>query len=321
MTIQLNTFDRWTHDSDSGSNYDRVGRGFQDSHWGELIQGPVDYQGDIHTALITLPRTDRFATAKFQPFAGSGVCVNPIWKSKAKYAAEAVLDRAGRHDIAGQLVVMNNILENGGGGSSTADIIAAIRATTDAINFEMSDETIQHLCWEIEGASDPLALMEQCGTVVYGSRCGQIIQQLAEPLPPMVCLGFVSSPDETVLTESLVGHEGYTTTEVQTFVGVVDDAERGIALRRADLVAKAATKSARLNQFRLETRNFDELVRLSSKCGALGLGVSHSGVVAAAIFDPRTPDLAQRMGFLADGLVQLGCDEIEPFTINTTTRS
>ena len=69
----------------------------------------------------------------------------------------------------------------------------------------MTDENIQRLCWEIEGASDPLALVSNGEVVVYSSRTGEIVRRLGQPLPSMVCLGFKQRPGQVVLTESLVG--------------------------------------------------------------------------------------------------------------------
>jgi len=151
--------------------------------------------------------------------------------------------------------------------------------------------------------------------VIYGSRCGEIIDQVSKPLPRMKCVGFVADPTTTVLTESLIGRESYSAEEAITFARIIKRAKRGIELSRVDLFAKEATESARLNQFRVPTANFNELVRIANHSGALGLAVSHSGVTAAAIFDPGTAELEHRTRWMASCLKELGCAEIETFTV------
>jgi uncharacterized protein involved in propanediol utilization len=89
------------------------------------------------------------------------------------------------------------------------------------------------------------------------------------------------------------------------------------AIQRSQVsgLASAATDSARLNQPRVPTRGFEELVRMVSEAGASGLSVSHSGTVAAAIFDPARQGLRYRMGELAAALSAIGCSDVCPFEV------
>lgn len=288
---------------------------FQSSHWGELIQGPVLHRGHLHTGLITLPRANRGAIATFTPSLRSGLTVVPPGKQKALKACRSVLERAGRSDVGGRLTMANTTPPNGGAGSSTSDVTAAARATCRAIRYHMTASDLQKLVFDVEGASDPLALTNDSRTVMYGSRCGEVFENIHRSLPSMACLGFVSDPTSTVLTESLVGGEAYTKSEAIEFSKVISEIKRGISLSRVDMIASAATKSARLNQFRLPTRHFEELVRISIAAGALGLAVSHSGVTAAAIFDPFTSDLIGRARWMASCVYELGCAEIDLFAV------
>jgi uncharacterized protein involved in propanediol utilization len=294
------------------------GRAIQVSHWGEVVQGPVHHHGRVVTGLITLPRRDRRSTAEFSPRACgcevADVDVQPAHAEKARRAALAALRLGGRAGLAGELRVRNNIRTGCGSGSSTADVIAAIRATASAIGATIPAAVVQRMAWEIEGASDPLALLGDDRTVIYGSRTGELIRVQPYPLPAMVCLGFNADPRSAVLTETLVGREGYTRKEVRDFAGIVARAELGIITGRVEHVARAATESARMNQRRVRTPRFEKLVELVTEAGGLGLSVSHSGTVAAALFHPLTGDLSRRIGTLADRLAALGCDDIGVFT-------
>src|SRR5262245_11758334 len=265
-----------------------VGHAVQTSHWGEVMQNGLEHRRRLITAVITLPRPARSAEATFQVEPDGPLTVEPAHACKAQRAARRMLHLAGLPGLGGHLRLGGNIRPGCGGGSSTADIIAAIGAVCGAVRFGLRAAAVQRLCWEIEGASDPLALVAGGKTVVYGSRTGEVVRRLGRPLPPMVCLGFNSAPGATVLTDALVGRESYTATEARDFAAILALAEAGVARGKADLVGRAATASARLNQWRVPTRNFERLARLASEAGALGLAVSHSGTVAALLFDPRS---------------------------------
>lgn len=292
-----------------------VGFGYQESHHGEVVQGPVLADGEIETAIITLPRSALAAKAvfRFSPTADD-VFVTPSHKSKAAQAARTVLAGAGLSYGGGELILKSNIIEGGGNGSSTSDILATLKAVSDAIDLELDPAEIQRICFEIEGASDPLALIECSRTPVYGSRCGEVFRWVNRGLPPVFCVGFITSPDETVETDSLIG-QTYSMDEVREFTPVLRKAEAGIASGRADIVAEAATESARLNQARLTTRHFDALVQLSDENGGLGVSVSHSGVVGAIHLHPELRNLDSRIAHITNELRNVGCTNVASFGV------
>ena len=92
MTMLLDRQKAWkpslsTLEKSRSANFD-VGLGRQTSHWGEDIQGPFEHNGRVITALITLPRYDRFATAIFWPAPGEPLTVRPCYARKALRAAQ-----------------------------------------------------------------------------------------------------------------------------------------------------------------------------------------------------------------------------------------
>jgi uncharacterized protein involved in propanediol utilization len=128
----------------------------------------------------------------------------------------------------------------------------------------------------------------------------------------MLCLGFISDPGKVVLTEDLVGKENYSAVDIACFATIHCQFTDGVKKQDVRKVAHAATRSARLNQKRLQTRQFATLMKVSKAGGACGLAVSHSGVTAAAIFDPKTykPGMRQELGAR---LKDLGCNFIHGF--------
>ncbi len=286
----------------------------QTTHWGELVQGPYRHGGRLITALITLPRRDLFSTASFTPGWGK-LSVSPVWCVKAWRAARLLLDRAGRSALGGDLSITTNIPLGCGSGSTTADVTATLWAVGRALGLGLTVGQVQRMCWEVEGASDPLALLALGRAVVYGSRTGETLRRLTRPLPRMWCLGFNTHPGQTVLTEELASRTQYGSAEEASFRDILDRASAAIESGCLTELARAATDSARLNQERLPTHHFVELVRATRGAGAAGLAVSHSGTVAAALFDPGLADLGSRLADLARALRSLGGGDVAPFAV------
>lgn len=231
--------------------------------------------------------------------------VAPSWCRKAERAARLVLERAGRPELGGTLRIRTNIPLGCGCGSTTADVTATIRAVGKAVGLRLTSEQVQRQDWEAEGAADPPASGR---AVVYGSRTGQIVRRLHRPLPAMSCLGFNTRPGVIVLTEELASRTEYSLKEEVAFREVLGQASAAIEAGRL-------IPPARLNQSRLPTHRFDELIRLILKAGAAGLAVSHSGTVGAALFDPEIPDLGSRVADLGTALGSLGYDNISAFSV------
>ncbi len=293
------------------------GVAIQSSHWGEIIQGPTrDKRGNVRTALITLPRADKVAVAEFHLKAGRQINVFPSWKQRSLDAARLVLDNYEIGDCGGDLLVLDNIPAGKGAGGSSANVIAAIAAAAAAAGIWISREEVQRTAFEVEGASDPLALGSGRATAVYGSRSGEVVEWVSSPLPRMECLGFVTDPDAIVLTSGLVGRENYSADEIASFRQILRVAKRGIEARRVDLIAEAATESALLNQQRVVTRRLGDVLLIAKEAGAKGISVSHSGVVASAIFDPGTPDLASRTNWASACLRGIGAADVRPFSVS-----
>ncbi|WP_372719232.1 hypothetical protein [Novipirellula sp.] len=286
----------------------------QFTHWGELIQGPVEHRGRIVTGLITLPRFDLCSTATFTPHDGP-LCIHPKWCTKANLAVQRVLQLTGNSDCGGTLVIRSNIPLGCGAGGTTADVTASIRAVSRAFGVDLPPDEVQAIDWEIERAADPLALIANGDVVLYGSRIGETIKRLRTPLPSMRCLAFNPAPGRQVLTEEVARNTHYTVSEVKDFRGILSRAIAAIQSGNIGELAVAATESARLNQTRVMIPDFNFNVDRCLAAGALGMSVSHSGTVAAAIFDPADSQVDARMNELAAKFVASGYSHVASFDV------
>jgi uncharacterized protein involved in propanediol utilization len=288
----------------------------QAAHWGELVRGPIRTGGRLTTALITLPRTDLHSTVLYTPLGGE-LTVNPFWCVQSRQAARLVLAAAGRQTLGGKLLIKSNVPGGCGAGGASADVTATIRAVAAAIGLRLSPEQAQRMAWAVGGADSPLGLLPTGRAVVYGPRTGEAIRSLSRPLPPLRCLGFNAGPAGDASGGGLtLCRIQYSPAEAVAFEGVLQRATSAVERGDAAGLARAATDSARLNQYRHPTRRFDELLRATADAGAAGLAVSHARTAAAALFDPATPDLAARMAGLARALRDLGCGDVAPFGVD-----
>jgi uncharacterized protein involved in propanediol utilization len=297
------------------------GTGIQCGHWGEIIQGPIrTADGEVAVGLVTLPRESISTVAKVE-ISGEGDTWFPGQRFRAFRAAKSLLERQGLGNCKLRLTLSSSIPFGVGAGSSSADIIASILATADAIGVELKSVEVQGLCWEIEGASDPLALISKSRTAIYGSRVGRVIDWIGKPLPAMMCLGFNASPGEQRMTDDIIAAECFCSRDVDEFDALLAMLRQGVLEQSIDLVGLAATKSATLRQRLFPLQRFESFSRACIDAGAAGVSISHSGVVAAALFSPQLADLEARLSFLDDELRKIGASDVSPFFVGSTMKA
>ncbi|MFI7504364.1 kinase [Streptomyces sp. NPDC049687] len=265
-----------------------VGTGTAPAHHGELLQGAFTDaagQGPVR-ALVTLPCPLYTTRATFTPAPGGAVTVSPPWKTKARRAAELAL-----RDVpsGGHLEVSGNVPLGRGFGSSTSDVLAAVRAVRDAVGAPLTAGEAARLAVCAETASD--ALMFEETTVLFAQREGRPLEDFGNTLPPLRVLGFGSRPEATgrgVDTLALPPPR-YDDTETARFDQLRVLLRKAIRTQDAALLGTVATESAVLNQRRLPVPALDRILTVADTCGALGVQIAHSGDIAGLLFAPETP--------------------------------
>lgn len=271
------------------------------AHWGEVIQGPVMFEGRPHVGLVTLPDPAHYVTAAATPAAhGARISCYPPSKEKALQAAQLVIEKWAP-GLGVELKFQSSIPEGVGAGSSTADCTATVYAIREMLGVSPSQASELDLLADVfaaEGPCDPLILLDGETTLLWGSRSGKLLRSYDVPLPPFFALGFVTDPGRTVSTVELADEQAQhpaTSREIDAFAAVLRDFEHALDARSTRGVAKAAMASGWLNQSRCPIDDWDALVKLSDAVGALGVSCAHSGTAAAFLFDPGTDDLDQRV--------------------------
>lgn len=277
-----------------------VGTGRAAAHHGEILQGVFGGgDGRLHRGLISLPCPLFGCTATFWPRCGKDIITRPHGRDKARRAAQLTLRRLGLPGAGGELTLESTVPVGHGYGSSTADVVAAIRATAAAARTRLRPETIAALAVAAEIASDPLAFDEL--PVLFAQREGRVLAPLGAALPPLIVVGCDVAPDRTVDT-LLTAPARYDSDEIETFRVLSGLAAHAIASGDARLLGRAATASARISQRRLPKPHFDALMALADETGACGVQVAHSGTLAGLLFDGRERAASRRAADAAQRL-------------------
>ncbi|WP_394849979.1 hypothetical protein LZC95_21300 [Pendulispora brunnea] len=288
----------------------RVGNGVSTGHHGEILQGVFeDERGGVHGGLVTLACGIYSSRVTFAPDVGSPLEVLPHWKVKSRRAAELVLRWGGGEALGGKLVIDSNTPVGWGLGSSTSDVIATIRAVSQAIGQHVDSRRVADLAVRAEVASD--ATMFEDRTVLFAQRNGTILEDFGVSIPALDIHGFTTDARGGLDTLSLSPAQ-YGWRELECFRVLRGLFRRAMVTQDPRLVAHVATASARINQAYLPKPHFEAIERLVEEVGAIGLQVAHSGPVVGLIFDPRE----------ACGAEQLECIEarLEALGFSCTTR-
>ena len=167
--------------------------------------------------------------------------------------------------------------------SSTADIVAAIGATTAALNAEISIFRQAELALAIE-PSDGVMLP---GIALLDHRGERIVRSLGDP-PDMrvLVLEFAGVID----TESFNAVDRGTDLQRQAarFRDALELIAKGLESGDCKLVGRGATQSALAHQAVLPKPQLPTVLALGQTAGAVGVNVAHSGTVMGLLFDGNT---------------------------------
>ena len=169
-----------------------------------------------------------------------------------------------------------------GMGSSTADVLAGIRAVADAIGETLSPEQEGHLATKVESSDGTMYV----GIAAVNQKTGMAIRQW-EWYPEFVIVMLV--PKNTVLTESIeFGGKEKLALEYAT---VLADFDKAIEARSIEDFAATSTRAVDLNAAYLPNRYAYRLNSRLPDLGALGLNIGHTGTVCGLLFPNTTEGL------------------------------
>lgn len=263
--------------------------------FGELLQGVLPDQKDF---LVTLPIA-RWSTARFEVDpATTEVTVTPAHKTKALRAARILLDACGA-GIGGRLTVDSGLPEGKGMASSSADLVATVRAVGNALGMTVSPELAESVLRDIE----PTDGVMYPGIVAFYHREVRIREVLGS-LPPLTVVGV----DEGGAIDTVAFNripKPFSDKDKREYASLLDEMSGAIRASDVATVGRIATRSAELNQQLRPKRLLDEVIDVCRAAGGLGVVTAHSGTTLGVLLDDRDPGYPDRLAFAANALRML----------------
>lgn len=294
-----------------------VGVGRAHAHHGEFLQGVFEGEnGRLCRGLVTLPLTSQESLATFWPHEQNGIRPRPANRTKAARAAGLTLEHIGMADGGGELTIESPILIGHGYGSSTADVIAAIRAVAAAAGLTLRQSTVARLAVAAEGASDAIAYGDQ--PILFAHREGRTIEHFGGEFPPLLLIGFRDSSARPINTLSMP-RARYNGEEIGLFRVLRGLANRSIRQQDPRLLGRVATISASISQRHLPKASFNTVLDIARAHDACGVQVAHSGTLIGILLDATAPRAAMRAAELARQVSGAGLQGVHTFALNAET--
>lgn len=257
----------------------RIGYGKSFASFGEIVQGRTSDEEDF---LVTLP-IDLWSTCELTctPIRGPLVIECELPKSQATVAQ--VLERLGLHTgfhIGIQFT--RNIPIGKGLSSSTADMLAALRALQEVFGFLLTDAFVSRLFHEIE----PHDALHYNNSVVYNHRKGRLICNL-EYIPSfaLVCVDKGGIVDTVAYNKIKV----FASKHMQAFDTLLGDLIAAFETVDDAAIADCATRSARLHVEMTEDNFLHACLEAADMDGIMGVQATHSGTCAGFLFPGDYP--------------------------------
>ena len=247
---------------------------------GELAQGQFDSGEDF---LVTLP-VDLWSEARVTivPTAPSVIQSRSLSeKSKTRLAIRKALDYLGFPAWGAVFQVRSEIPEGKGMASSSADIAAACRAVSAALNLPLSAEEISRIAVSIE----PTDGVMYEGIVCYNHRQGRLLKALGNLPSARLLVADLGGQVDTVAFNQIP--KNYTAAEREKIRRAYELIRAGIRMKDLAQIGLGATLSAEVNQRILPKPNFETFLRIAREHGASGVCAAHSGTALGLVFAPR----------------------------------
>ncbi len=259
--------------------------------------------------LATLP-IDLHSRARFTASPDTHeLSVWPKQSWKALKGVSALLRRFGL-PLQGHLHLESEIPRGKGLASSTADLVAALRAVARCYRLPLDLDVLEAILSEVEPSD---GLMYE-GVVAYRHRDGRLLARLGA-VPALTLVAIDEGGEIQTLTHN-ARQLDYSETEREEYAELLIQLRR--ALRSDDVASlgAVATRSAQLNQRVLPKRWFDSMTAIAHEVQAAGMVAAHSGTYLGIMIDAVGPQHDAQVRRASALITELG---LTPAVFNTTT--
>lgn len=252
----------------------RLGYGKAFGSFGEIVQGRLSNGDDF---LVTLP-IDLWSTCELACTQINGPLVIDCDLEKSRAVLYLVLEELGVH--RGYHIACNftrNIPVGKGLSSSTADMLAALRAIQEVFGFLLEERFVSRIFATIE----PHDALHYNASAAYNHRRGQLIQDF-NYIPAYTIIAV----DNGGVLDTLQYNQGVSFSESQTrqYDRLFARLQHAFETRDDRLIAECATESARMHARARGSQFLQKAVDLIEKVASLGIVATHSGTCAGFLF-------------------------------------
>jgi uncharacterized protein involved in propanediol utilization len=254
------------------------GRSF--ASFGEIAQGRLSSGQDF---LVTLP-VDLWSTcrAHCEPVSGPSLITCELLKSTA--AARGFLAAAGLHAGVHVRLELSRTMPVGKGlSSSTADMLAVLRALERVFGFEVDDDAVSRIFAAIE----PHDALHYPSSVIYDHRRGRLLHRL-DHIPAFRIVGVDAGGELSTIEYNR--RLTYTPGCLAAYDRLHDDLRAAFAARSDEAIARCARRSAELHAARNTSDFLARALRRADEVGALGLLATHSGTCSGFLLPADAAD-------------------------------
>ncbi len=242
-----------------------VGRCF--ASFGELLQGVLP---NGRKFLVTCP-IQLYSYAYFSPTT-CPLKINPKEKVKSLSVIKKFLNY-NKLPNTGLIKINSHVPEGKGLASSTADLIACIRAVSDYYQLDCSEKNIEYFLAETEPSD---GIIYNC-CVSYYHQDVQLRRQLA-PCSKLAIIAIDEGGSvNTIDQHNSLCNIAFNSTERTEYSFLLNQLEQAILNHDYNLIGKISTRSAILNQKVLKNKYLDAMIQVNKKHNGLGIIIAHSG--------------------------------------------
>lgn len=268
----------------------QIGYGKSFASFGELVQGRTGLGDDF---LVTMP-VDLWSTCELICTKIRGPLIVECDLEKSKSAIHFVLSELGIQSGYHILVRFSRNIPVGKGlSSSTADMLAALRALQEVFGFVYHETSLSQIFHAIE----PHDALFYNSCVIYNHRSGELLRDLRY-IPAFKLLAVDSGGvlDTVRYNRTLE----FTQSQMQCYDRLLASLTSAFSARDDAAIAACATRSSRLHVERTGNQLVARALEDAEDLGALGVIATHSGTCAAFLFSSDTSDC--RIAEIAKGI-------------------
>lgn len=273
----------------------QTGVGVANGTFGELLQGAL--RNDDDHFLVTLP-IQKFSTVRFTPDASSTrITVVPPHKTKSLKLARKLLNHYG-FSIGGHLAIESELPEGKGLASSSADLVATVRALEAALGHSIPTELLLAVLRTIE-PTDGVMFHE---FVTFFHRKVELGRRLG--FPSRLKVVAIDAGGHVDTLEYNKRNYLFTDEECAEYADLLQNLESAIRSNDLEQMGRITTRSAILNQKRNPNCYLDRVIAIREETQALGVVVAHSGCCVGLMF-PNEPACEKQIALAKTLLAEL----------------